>query len=234
MKKPQRCGDWEEDDGLIQSNCFVFYRCEKGFALFNPKLSRVAATRPHRTHTLRASRKTLLGSPHRTFRIVTMAASAMASNSLAGARGSYAAPKSRATLGRKVAMSTRKAASSAVTVRAAKTPDGPKVAIAGISGAVGQEFIRVRDAPRRLFSLHSSYRIFPVASLGAQKDIDVFPRANFFCVHFFAFHAQRQQGREMVARSSPSLDPISPISPPPCISPVTFRCSPSATFLTAR
>lgn len=37
---------WGEGDGLIQSNCFVFYRCEKGFALFNPKLSRVAAT-PH-------------------------------------------------------------------------------------------------------------------------------------------------------------------------------------------
>jgi len=29
-------------------------------------------------------------------------------------------------------------------VRAAKTADGPKVAIVGVTGAVGQEFLRVR------------------------------------------------------------------------------------------
>lgn len=28
-------------------------------------------------------------------------------------------------------------------VRAGKTPDGPKVAIVGVTGAVGQEFLRV-------------------------------------------------------------------------------------------
>ena len=90
-----------------------------------------------------------------------MAASVMASSSLVGARGSYAAPKSRATLGRRVAMSTRKAAAGAVTVRAAKTPDGPKVAIAGISGAVGTEFMRVRGRlagfvvpPRPVHTIH--------------------------------------------------------------------------------
>ena len=86
-----------------------------------------------------------------------MAASVMASSpSLVGARGSYAAPKSRATLGRRVAMSTRKAAAGAVTVRAAKTPDGPKVAIAGISGAVGTEFMRVRGLSRRIHRIPAS------------------------------------------------------------------------------
>jgi hypothetical protein len=74
--------------------------------------------------------------------------SLMASNALAGARGAYAAPNSRAKLNRRVAMSTRRPAAGAVTVRAGKTPDGPKVAIAGISGAVGTEFMRVRARPR--------------------------------------------------------------------------------------
>ena len=44
----------------------------------------------------------------------------------------------------------------------ARLPDGPKVAIAGISGAVGTEFMRVRDlfllplwlTPQRLLDLH--------------------------------------------------------------------------------
>ena len=75
--------------------------------------------------------------------------SLMASNALAGARGAYAAPNSRAKLNRRAALSTRRPAAGAVTVRAGKTPDGPKVAIAGISGAVGTEFMRVRAPPRR-------------------------------------------------------------------------------------
>uniref|UniRef100_A0A7S0SS05 aspartate-semialdehyde dehydrogenase n=1 Tax=Mantoniella antarctica TaxID=81844 RepID=A0A7S0SS05_9CHLO len=76
-----------------------------------------------------------------------MAACAPASLSLAGARAAYAAPRSRATFGRRAAVarssSSRRTGSGAVMVRAGKTPDGPRVAIAGITGAVGQEFIRV-------------------------------------------------------------------------------------------
>jgi len=82
--------------------------------------------------------------------------SLMASNALAGARGAYAAPNSRAKLNRRAALSTRRPAAGAVTVRAGKTPDGPKVAIAGISGAVGTEFMRVRAHPRRTRPLRAS------------------------------------------------------------------------------
>lgn len=70
--------------------------------------------------------------------------SLMAPNVLAGARASYAAPNSRARLNCRNAMVTRRPNSGAMTTRAGKTPDGPKVAIAGISGAVGTEFMRVR------------------------------------------------------------------------------------------
>lgn len=74
-----------------------------------------------------------------------MAASVM--SSLAGARGSYAAPKSRAVLSRKpTSLPMRRSAAAGLTVRAGKTPDGPRVAIAGITGAVGTEFMRVSPA----------------------------------------------------------------------------------------
>ena len=72
----------------------------------------------------------------------------MAPQCLAGARGSIAPPASgRAALARRAtaALPARRPTgrSATVTVRAGKDPNGPKVAIAGISGAVGQEFIRV-------------------------------------------------------------------------------------------
>ena len=67
----------------------------------------------------------------------------MTSNFLSGARGAYAAPKSRANLTRRATLATRRPCCGSVTTRAAKTPDGPRVAIAGISGAVGTEFMRV-------------------------------------------------------------------------------------------
>ena len=35
-----------------------------------------------------------------------------------------------------------------VTVQAAKTANGPRIAIVGVTGAVGQEFLTVRGAPR--------------------------------------------------------------------------------------
>lgn len=102
--------------------------------------------------------------------------SLMASNALAGARGAYAAPNSRAKLNRRVAMSTRRPAAGAVTVRAGKTPDGPKVAIAGISGAVGTEFMRVRARPRltrpsRAFHPpRSEPRSDPIANIDRRRD----------------------------------------------------------------
>lgn len=71
--------------------------------------------------------------------------SLMASHALSGARGAYAAPNARANLNSRASLAVRRPARGAVTVRAGKTPDGPKVAIAGISGAVGTEFMRVRD-----------------------------------------------------------------------------------------
>ncbi len=43
---------------------------------------------------------------------------------------------------------------STCVVRAAKTADGPKIAIVGVTGAVGQEFLRVRAlvTPMRQFA----------------------------------------------------------------------------------
>ena len=43
---------------------------------------------------------------------------------------------------------------STCVVRAAKTADGPKIAIVGVTGAVGQEFLRVRAlvTPMRHFA----------------------------------------------------------------------------------
>jgi hypothetical protein len=116
-------------------------------------------------------------------------AASMASSSLAGARASYAAPKSRATLGRKMATPTR---ARAVTTYAGKTPDGPKVAIAGISGAVGQEFIRVRRvSPHRLRSTVVS---FCIATLSVAADDRVcFPTRVWF-LFFFLSLAQRCGG----------------------------------------
>lgn len=33
-------------------------------------------------------------------------------------------------------------------IRAAKTPDGPRVAVVGVTGAVGQEFLKVSNPPK--------------------------------------------------------------------------------------
>ena len=67
--------------------------------------------------------------------------SLMASNAtLAGARGSYAAAGKN--LRRSAKLGARRQVN--MGVRAAKTPDGPVLAIAGVSGAVGQEFLQVR------------------------------------------------------------------------------------------
>jgi hypothetical protein len=81
----------------------------------------------------------------------------MAPQCLAGARGSIAPPASgRAALARRAtaALPARRPTgrSATVTVRAGKDPNGPKVAIAGISGAVGQEFIRAGPYTRPLLS----------------------------------------------------------------------------------
>jgi len=38
-----------------------------------------------------------------------------------------------------------------LVVRAAKVADGPKIAIVGVTGAVGQEFLRVRACTRILY-----------------------------------------------------------------------------------
>lgn len=96
--------------------------------------------------------------------------SLMAPNVLAGARASYAAPNSRARLNCRNAMVTRRPNSGAMTTRAGKTPDGPKVAIAGISGAVGTEFMRVlveRDFPYSEMKMLASAR-----SAGKSVDFD--------------------------------------------------------------
>lgn len=104
--------------------------------------------------------------------------SMMASNALAGARGAYAAPNSRAKLNRRVAMSTRRPAAGAVTVRAGKTPDGPKVAIAGISGAVGTEFMRVRARPRRTRPSRAFHPPRESATIGPGPNRETIDRAS--------------------------------------------------------
>lgn len=109
--------------------------------------------------------------------------SLMASNALAGARGAYAAPNSRAKLNRRVAMSTRRPAAGAVTVRAGKTPDGPRVAIAGISGAVGTEFMRVRIFSSRPMEIAPFYA--PRARVAIGRERETIDNRFFFFSRFF-------------------------------------------------
>jgi len=92
----------------------------------------------------------------------------MAPNSIAGAQGCYTAPKSRAALARRVA--TRRPATSAVTVRAGKDPKGPRVVIAGITGAVGQEFIRVLT--ERNFPYSEMKMLASARSAGSKVEFD--------------------------------------------------------------
>lgn len=37
-------------------------------------------------------------------------------------------------------------------IRAAKTPDGPRVAVVGVTGAVGQEFLKVLNSQNTFFT----------------------------------------------------------------------------------
>lgn len=59
------------------------------------------------------------------------------------ARSSYGAHEIRSHFVRPLVYMPRRPRSTLIPVKAAMDPSGPKVAIAGISGAVGQEFIRV-------------------------------------------------------------------------------------------
>jgi len=59
------------------------------------------------------------------------------------ARSSYGVHAFRSHFARPVVFVPRRPRLPLLSVKAAKDPSGPKVAIAGISGAVGQEFIRV-------------------------------------------------------------------------------------------
>ena len=107
--------------------------------------------------------------------------SLMASNALAGARASYAPSNSRAALNRRVGMATRRPVS--MTVRAGKTPDGPKVAIAGISGAVGTEFMRVsivtiQSITRTVLFRHD--RDIDLSAIGKCCDRRFFAKSLFF------------------------------------------------------
>lgn len=61
------------------------------------------------------------------------------------ARSSYGVRAFRSHFARPVVFVPRRPRLPLLSVKAAKDPSGPKVAIAGISGAVGQEFIRVGD-----------------------------------------------------------------------------------------
>ena len=74
------------------------------------------------------------------------------------ARSSYGAHEIRSHFVSPLVYMPRRPRSTLIPVKAAMDPSGPKVAIAGISGAVGQEFIRVREVLIRqtndLFSFH--------------------------------------------------------------------------------
>ena len=65
-----------------------------------------------------------------------------------------------------------------MTVRAGKTPDGPKVAIAGIS-AVGTEFMRVRARPRRT-RLHARSTLRARAPIGPDREKRSIERRDLF------------------------------------------------------
>lgn len=86
------------------------------------------------------------------------------------ARSSYGVRAFRSHFARPVVFVPRRPRLPLLSVKAAKDPSGPKVAIAGISGAVGQEFIRVGDvvvcqqiwlAFRHFSAAHPSQRISP-------------------------------------------------------------------------
>jgi len=77
------------------------------------------------------------------------------SSSGAAARPAARSGSSRRTSGRSLALAPR----------AAKKADGPSVAIVGVTGAVGQEFLRVRISPSLVFfllSLHVFVASLPV------------------------------------------------------------------------
>jgi len=81
-----------------------------------------------------------------------------------GARAAYGnarAVRARAVGGAARCGRGRRDRSSAIITRAGKTPDGPKLVIAGITGAVGQEFLRVlseRDFPYSSVKMLASAR----------------------------------------------------------------------------
>jgi len=45
-----------------------------------------------------------------------------------------------------------------LVVKAAKVADGPKIAIVGVTGAVGQEFLRVRDSNTSILTALQSFQ----------------------------------------------------------------------------
>lgn len=82
------------------------------------------------------------------------------------ARSSYAS----AVDARRASVSAPRRARGAVRVEAKKTPDGPKVVIAGITGAVGQEFLRVLH--ERNFPYSSMKMLASARSAGSKVEFE--------------------------------------------------------------
>ena len=77
-------------------------------------------------------------------RTMTMMTTTTAPVGRAGAREAYGGSRAVRDATRRARRGVRRCdRSKAMMTRAGKTPDGPKLVIAGITGAVGQEFLRV-------------------------------------------------------------------------------------------
>ena len=87
----------------------------------------------------------------------------------ASAKASYAASSS-ASLRRPSTRAAQRRNASVVRVNAAKTADGPAVVIAGITGAVGQEFLRVLK--ERNFPYKSMKMLASARSAGSKVEFD--------------------------------------------------------------
>ena len=76
------------------------------------------------------------------------------------ARALYVTCTSQAPFSRDVTAFQRRPTRASLNVRAEKDSNGPRVAIAGISGAVGQEFLRVSKISRPAFLILDPYCLF--------------------------------------------------------------------------
>lgn len=76
------------------------------------------------------------------------------------ARALYVTRTSQAPFSRDVTAFQRRPTRASLNVRAEKDSNGPRVAIAGISGAVGQEFLRVSKISRPAFLILDPYCLF--------------------------------------------------------------------------